>query len=66
MSSRFTIALGTALAGIAFCCFVDSSLAQDALTAPLAASDNDEVDGEGAATRTINLASAVRARLAAR
>jgi hypothetical protein len=34
------------LAGIALCCFVQSSLAQDALTAPVAASDNDDVDGD--------------------
>jgi Fe(3+) dicitrate transport protein len=35
-----------ALAGIAFCCFVESSLGQDALTAPVAASDNDDADGD--------------------
>ncbi len=46
MFSKTTLALGTALAGIAFCCFVDSGLAQDALTAPVAANDNDDVDGD--------------------
>jgi len=46
MHSRFTLALGTALAAIAFCCFVESGLGQDALTAPLAASDSDDVDGD--------------------
>jgi hypothetical protein len=46
MHSKVTLALGMALAGIAFCCFVESSLAQDALTTPIAASDNDDVDGE--------------------
>jgi Fe(3+) dicitrate transport protein len=48
MCSKVTLALGTVLAGIAFCCFVESSLAQDALTAPMAASDNDDVDGDEA------------------
>lgn len=44
MHSKVTLALGMALAAIAFCCFVESSLAQDALTAPVAASDNDNGD----------------------
>src|SRR6266540_3810114 len=46
MYSKVTLALGTALAAIALFCFVESSLAQDALTSPLAASDNDDVDGD--------------------
>ncbi len=46
MHSKVTLALGIALTAIAFCCFVESGLAQDALTAPVAASDNDEVDGD--------------------
>ena len=46
MCSKVTAALGTALAGIALCCFVQSSLAQDALTASIAASDNDDVEGD--------------------
>jgi Fe(3+) dicitrate transport protein len=46
MYSKVTLGLGMALAGIAFCCFVESSLAQDALTAPVAASDNEDVDGD--------------------
>jgi Fe(3+) dicitrate transport protein len=46
MSSKITLALGTALAGIALCCFVESSFAQEALVASLDASDNDEIDGE--------------------
>jgi TonB-dependent Receptor Plug Domain len=46
MYSKITRGLGTTLAGIALCCFVESSLAQDALTASIAASDNDNVDGD--------------------
>jgi hypothetical protein len=46
MHSKVTLALGMALTTIAFCCFVESGLAQDALTAPVAASDNDEIDGD--------------------
>jgi Fe(3+) dicitrate transport protein len=46
MHSKVTLALGMALAAIAFCCFVESGLAQDALTAPVAESDNDDVDGD--------------------
>jgi Fe(3+) dicitrate transport protein len=38
--------LGTALAAIVLCCFVDSSLGQDALTTPVAESDSDDVDGD--------------------
>ena len=51
MCSKVTLALGTALAGIAVCCFVESSLAQDALTVPIAASDNDDVDGDETDTK---------------
>ena len=46
MCSKVTLALGTALAGIALCCFVESSLAQDALTASIAESDNDDVESD--------------------
>src|SRR4029434_7966456 len=46
MYSKITRGLGTTLAGIALCCFVESSLAQDALTASIAASDNDNDDGD--------------------
>jgi hypothetical protein len=46
MYSKITRGLGAALAGIALCCFVESSLSQDALTAPVAASDNDDVEGD--------------------
>src|SRR5258707_10737316 len=46
MYAKITLALGTALAAIALCCFVDSSLGQDALTAPVAESDSDDVDSE--------------------
>jgi Fe(3+) dicitrate transport protein len=46
MCSKVTLALGTALAGLALCCFVDFTLAQDALSVPVAASDNDDVDGD--------------------
>ena len=46
MSSKITLVLGTALAGISLYCFVGSSLGQDAITASVAASDNDDVDGD--------------------
>jgi Fe(3+) dicitrate transport protein len=46
MCSKVTLALGTALAGIALCCFIESSLGQDALTASIAATDNDDVEGD--------------------
>ena len=46
MSSKITLALGTALAAIALCCFVESSLGQDALTVPVAESDSDDADDE--------------------
>src|SRR5882672_5845763 len=51
MCSKVTLTLGTALAGIALCCFIESSLAQDALTVPIAASDNDDVDGDETDTK---------------
>jgi len=44
MHSRVILVLGTAFAGIALCCFVGSSLAQDALTASLG--DIDAIDGD--------------------
>jgi iron complex outermembrane recepter protein len=44
MYSKVSLALGTALAAIALCCFVDSSLGQDALTIPVA--ENDDVDAD--------------------
>jgi outer membrane receptor protein involved in Fe transport len=44
MFSKINLALGTALVGIALFCFVDPSLAQEALTAPVAAGDNDDSD----------------------
>jgi len=46
MSSKITLVLGTALAGISLYCFVGSSLGQDAITASVAASENDDVDGD--------------------
>ena len=46
MSSKITLALGTALAGIALCCFVESSFAQDAVVASIAESDTDDADDE--------------------
>jgi hypothetical protein len=46
MYAKITLDLGTALAAIALCCFVDSSRGQDALTAPVAESDSDDVDSE--------------------
>ena len=44
MSSEITLALGTALAGIALCCFVESGFAQDAVVASIAESDTDDAD----------------------
>jgi Fe(3+) dicitrate transport protein len=44
MASKITFALGTALAAIALCSFVESGLAQDAIAAPVTANDNDDVD----------------------
>jgi Fe(3+) dicitrate transport protein len=46
MSSKITLALGTALTGIALYCFIESSLAQDALVASLAETENDDRDAE--------------------
>jgi Fe(3+) dicitrate transport protein len=46
MPSKITLTLGTALAGIALCCFVESTFAQDALIASLNATENDDSDGE--------------------
>jgi hypothetical protein len=42
MFSKINLALGTALVGIALCCFVESSLAQEAITPPAGSSDNDD------------------------
>src|SRR4030095_7511690 len=44
MYSKITPVLATALVGIALFCFVDPSLAQEAVDASLATSDNDDVD----------------------
>jgi Fe(3+) dicitrate transport protein len=46
MHSKFALALGTALAGISLYCFVESGMAQDALTAPIVTSETDDVDGD--------------------
>jgi hypothetical protein len=46
MPSKITLALGTALAGIALCCFMESGFAQDALVASIAVSDNDDTDAD--------------------
>jgi len=46
MYSKVTLALGTALAALALCCFVESSLGQDALTTPVAESDGDDAEGD--------------------
>ena len=46
MPSKINLTLGTALAGIALCCFVESSFAQDALVASLDATENDDRDAE--------------------
>src|SRR5262249_41409498 len=46
MPSKITLALGTALAAIALCCFVESSFAQDALVASLEVTNNDDSDAD--------------------
>ena len=46
MPSKITLALGTALTGIALCCFVQSTFGQDAFDAALATTENDDVDAE--------------------
>ena len=46
MASKITLVLGTALAAIAFGCFVESSFSQDALVASLDATENDDRDGD--------------------
>src|SRR5512132_508709 len=46
MPSKLNLTLGTALAGIALCCFVESSFAQDALIASLNATESDDSDAE--------------------
>src|SRR6266850_2235128 len=46
MPSKITLTLGTALAGIALCCFVESTFAQDAVVASLDATENDDRDAE--------------------
>jgi outer membrane receptor for Fe3+-dicitrate len=42
---------GNRAGGIALCCFVQSGLAQDAVTASIAASDNDDFDGDDAGSK---------------
>ena len=44
MPLRITLALGTALAGIALCCFIESGFAQDAVVASIAESAADDAD----------------------
>ena len=44
MPSKITLALGTALAGIALFCFMESGFAQDAVVASIAESDTDYAD----------------------
>jgi Fe(3+) dicitrate transport protein len=48
MFSKIGLALGTVLVGVALGCFVESSLAQEALALPVAAGDNDGVDNDNA------------------
>ena len=43
---KTTLALGAALAWIALCFFVQSSLGQEAVTPPVVETDNDDVDGD--------------------
>src|SRR5580765_1652293 len=44
MPSKITLTLGTALAGMALCCFIESGFAQDAVVASIAESDADDAD----------------------
>jgi Fe(3+) dicitrate transport protein len=44
MPSTITLAVGTALAGIALCCFIESGFGQDAVVAPIMESDSDDAD----------------------
>src|SRR5258705_12719458 len=46
MPSKITLTLGTALTGIALCCFVESTFAQDAVVASLDATENDDRDAQ--------------------
>src|SRR6476620_9862200 len=46
MPSKITLTLGTALAAIALCCFVESTFAQDAVVASLEATENDDREAE--------------------
>ena len=46
MSSKTTLALGAALAWIALCFFVQSSLGQEAVSAPIIAADNNKVEDD--------------------
>src|SRR5262245_29531137 len=46
MTSKITLALGTALAAVALCCFVESGFGQDAIVASLDPTENDDRDPE--------------------
>ena len=46
MSSKITLGLGTALAAIALCCFVESIFSQDAVVASLDATETDDRDAD--------------------
>jgi hypothetical protein len=46
--SKINLVLGTALVGTALCCFVESSLAQEALARPTTSSDNAGFDDDDA------------------
>jgi Fe(3+) dicitrate transport protein len=48
MSSKITLALGTAFAGIALFCFTESGFGQDAVVASIAESDADDADDSDA------------------
>jgi hypothetical protein len=65
MYSKVTLSLGTALAAIALYCFVESSLAQDAFTLPVAESDNDDIDGDDIGGKTISPVGVAQTRMAA-
>jgi Fe(3+) dicitrate transport protein len=51
MPSKITLALGMALASIALFSFVETGLGQEAVTVPIAESDNEDADSEDAGGR---------------
>jgi len=62
MFSKINLALGTALGAIALGFFVESSLAQEALTPPAISTDNDGVDDTDADERLMPKSSSLQER----